>query len=405
MADSSAVSRARTSTAICGVGVSRMRVLVLAVVLLIPLFLSSTRVLPPRGESDLRLSELDSAGSQGSAPMKRTGIYIIQSKDGTNVLRWPLRWLMNAEIDILVGYFGETVDPALAAIPGISLLHTKGTTWTSGRNMLLQEALRMEARRGVQYTFFMFADGDILLQIRPDPFFPGQYDRRTRRTLSAEDVIEQSLARCSPTHMQAIAAMKLAPAAAAARRPYTYLECLLLEYQAPMTSPAVMPSMVNKSILGEPVFVMNYHDGAFNAFHRRALPVLLPYATLFDSVSWWASQAVLLQRAKCVYNQMLLFNWLHQQAEQPNEHSKYPRLTGSHAHAAAINASLFYLPPELSHPSLLLRPIHRPNYIPNMMSLSFMPPAPLAWAVHPRCSLPQYSLMNVEHEGFEGWDA
>lgn len=34
-------------------------------------------------------------------------------------------------------------------------------------------------------------------------------------------------------------------------------------------------------------------DGAFNAYHRAALPVLLPYVELVDRFSWWGSQAIM----------------------------------------------------------------------------------------------------------------
>jgi hypothetical protein len=34
-------------------------------------------------------------------------------------------------------------------------------------------------------------------------------------------------------------------------------------------------------------------DGAFNAYHRAAVPVLLPYVELVDRYSWWGSQAIM----------------------------------------------------------------------------------------------------------------
>ena len=34
-------------------------------------------------------------------------------------------------------------------------------------------------------------------------------------------------------------------------------------------------------------------DGAFNAIHRAAVPVLLPYVELVDRYSWWGAQAIM----------------------------------------------------------------------------------------------------------------
>lgn len=44
------------------------------------------------------------------------------------------------------------------------------------------------------------------------------------------------------------------------------------------------------------VLKVAYHDcsdGAFNAYHRAALPALLPYVELVDRFSWWGSQAIM----------------------------------------------------------------------------------------------------------------
>jgi len=47
------------------------------------------------------------------------------------------------------------------------------------------------------------------------------------------------------------------------------------------------------------MFQSDSFDAAFNAFHIDAINTVLPYETKFDDISWWICQAVLWQRIHC----------------------------------------------------------------------------------------------------------
>ena len=66
-------------------------------------------------------------------------------------------------------------------------------------------------------------------------------------------------------------------------------------------------------------------DGMLNAFHRAAVPVLLPYNNALDDVSWWSSQEILFHLASsCVKGGVVTlggYSFQHSGAE----HAEYPR--------------------------------------------------------------------------------
>jgi hypothetical protein len=64
-------------------------------------------------------------------------------------------------------------------------------------------------------------------------------------------------------------------------------------------------------------------DAAFNAFHITAAPFLLPYDPHYDGVSWWLSQALMIQlMAAAVPDHVVQFNYLY---AENKIHHKYPR--------------------------------------------------------------------------------
>lgn len=59
----------------------------------------------------------------------------------------------------------------------------------------------------------------------------------------------------------------------------------------------VSPGHVKKGVVTAPespfeLFRVDCIDAMMNAYHREALPVVLPYISILDNVSWWLSQAL-----------------------------------------------------------------------------------------------------------------
>lgn len=182
--------------------------------------------------------------------------------------------------DVGLGGYASTQDNK---IPLIGLFHnasslfpatvayfapTATTTWTSGRNELLQLMYAHEVERGEQFTYWVTADGDA----------------------SHNDCTQ-----CPPT-----------------RPPdYTSAACCWDSLLGPtLNSDGLAFAMVGTILAREelPFFgesrfrgdtpihqylLRDCTDGQTMAFHRDAVPLVLPFHEEFDYQSWWASQALL----------------------------------------------------------------------------------------------------------------
>ena len=155
----------------------------------------------------------------------KTFVYLVQSKG-----ELPVHYshIESARSDLILLTWKDRLDRA------IYLPHS---TWTEGRNRLLEEA----TRRGLGYLYYIFLDDDIVLE---------KGDWR---------LFEQCLLRYRP----------------AAAAPY-----------APWYPPS------KGSRLDREAHTCFYFDAMFSAFHRDIVEdrIVLPYYAGYDQKSWWISQ-------------------------------------------------------------------------------------------------------------------
>ncbi len=67
-------------------------------------------------------------------------------------------------------------------------------------------------------------------------------------------------------------------------------------------------------------------DAMFNAFHRKAIPLLLPYIDDMDAQSWWYSQAMLFHvSVGCLKGGTVTLGGFYADPDSPGNHANYPR--------------------------------------------------------------------------------
>jgi len=119
-----------------------------------------------------------------------------------------------------------------------NILFFEKSSWNTGRNKLLRAALAPPN----DYTYLIFLDGDMELVEHRD------YGLNTGNA-------------------------------------YRTFERYLTEWEPAVASPGFF--MHVKGFDGQEVSIPYNFDAIFNAFHRDAIPLLLPYTTQWDRRSWW----------------------------------------------------------------------------------------------------------------------
>ena len=145
-------------------------------------------------------------------------------------------------------------------VPGARSIFYPQSSWNEGRNRLLAEALRHGPSRGKDYLYYIFMDDDC--QVSEDR----DLARRLGLPLTGN--------------------------------PFRTFERCLLEWE-----PAVGYTRYDWQhyVEGREVNLGYNFDAIFNAFHREAIDLLLPYYTGFDSESWLYSQMLINHLAAMVY--------------------------------------------------------------------------------------------------------
>jgi hypothetical protein len=139
-----------------------------------------------------------------------------------------------------------------------------GTTWTEGRNLLAEEAIREERRRGKQFTHWVFADEDVV----PDCW-------------TTKDIISNVYDRAAGYRKKACW-----------QRIFDYVGSSIVPEKASSNS---MPLNMAWPMQFQ---ATSNADALFFAFKRDYVPYLLPYPSLRKGTSEWLSQAGLF----CVIN-------------------------------------------------------------------------------------------------------
>jgi hypothetical protein len=135
-----------------------------------------------------------------------------------------------------------------------STIFIPGTTWTQGRNKLIEEALHLERRFGQKYDYWLFLDDDAVFKCRNG--------RGVMKNITNCNDI------CWNEFMNVLKDRSLVPEKAT----------------------TVTLNMGRKS---KQHYAASNADAMVAAFKREYVPYLLPYATLNVGESQWTSQAVL----------------------------------------------------------------------------------------------------------------
>lgn len=137
-----------------------------------------------------------------------------------------------------------------------STIFIPGTTWTQGRNKLIEEALHLERRFGQKYDYWLFLDDDAVFRCR-----------------NGQDAVMKNITNCNDICWN------------------EFMDVLKDRSLVPKKATTVtLHRGKNKS---KQHFAASNADAMVAAFKREYVPYLLPYATLNVSDSQWTSQAVL----------------------------------------------------------------------------------------------------------------
>jgi hypothetical protein len=187
---------------------------------------------------------------------------------------------------IMFGYKEKCHEAKNETLKHVEYIHRNGTTWNTGRNYLYEHAMK----RKTAYLYYIFMDDDVFLRPNAD-----------------SNVNANSLGL------------------------WRSFENFLVEYEPAVgiASYCSSKTTVCKEKTNKPgetgVYVLSaiIFDACFNAFHRDALPYLLPYNLKDEDKSWWYSQHYVGLLAKhyfpgsiLIYGNVNIVN---------GGHTKYPR--------------------------------------------------------------------------------
>jgi hypothetical protein len=219
---------------------------------------------------------------------------------------WKSNYQPLVQLDPLSNYI--MIKPRVFIINERQLNLTHRTTWTTARNMLFERALVEEHQQGWRWAYFTFGDGDIEVDC---PL--AQKLLKTNQTTGDELVIAQHFRFLIDIQQSLNINNKTDQC-------FILFDTFLLS-----VSPAIsaIAGMATPTIFDDLLTQIVYHiDAMFNAFHRDAIPFVLPYCARYDARSWWTSQAILIYRSLCLYGHAIQFNAV---CIARQKHREYPR--------------------------------------------------------------------------------
>jgi hypothetical protein len=180
---------------------------------------------------------------------------------GTHLKAW-MRLVLDSSnlthIALVLGIFDDsvaTLECGNYPRRRVSCVSVAGTTWTTGRNKLIESAFAAEIEQNTTYSFWTLADADLLLHCQPN--------LSSRECFSQYDTFLHTL-----------------PENAAAAT-------LIANGSWPLASNAAM-------------IRLHGMDAAWNSFRHNALHILFPYQPDLDASTWWSSQAIFWYRLQCL---------------------------------------------------------------------------------------------------------
>lgn len=142
------------------------------------------------------------------------------------------------------------------------LIYNSSTTWTTGRNMLAQAMYREETRRGKQYKYWVFLDADMwMINCNRCP---------------------ASIAGAACCWDYFMSGVLLSSSSFAT-----------VTGSVPRPMQTILDDLSRNKSLDKTFVFSDCSDAQLQAFHRDAVPVLLPYHPDLDAISWWSSQGIL----------------------------------------------------------------------------------------------------------------
>ena len=207
-------------------------------------------------------------------------------------------------------YLAYDEDPAtcLSNLPisgKVHLIYGPNSTWTTGRNMLAKAIYKTEEESGYFHKYWVLLDSDM------------------KR-------LECHYCRHRPGSMMPSCCFD------------NFLQFLVGPQQFAMVA-------INIWEQSEPAHAQFHRhdcpDAALNAFHRAALPVILPYNSRLDNSSWWSSQEVVFHLGHaCLKGGIVTLGGFSVPAEHM-EHDDYPRGLDHGAVAATLEMDYEFLIP------------------------------------------------------------
>ncbi len=175
------------------------------------------------------------------------------------------------------------------SLPHVEYLFNSSTTWTTGRNLLFHSKIH---DRSEGYLYFIMMDDDI------QPYWAKTAKGRSTTNLNPWRSFEEFIMRVQP------------PVAA------------LEPFETEMTKKLEHRMLNNCSTELEYIPVVQY-DGAFNAFHYKAVEHLLPYWDQMESFSWYCSQVYLIVWTEIVFPEQVVLRT--DLLARNTRHHRYPR--------------------------------------------------------------------------------
>ena len=195
-----------------------------------------------------------------------------------------------------------------------------GSTWTTGRNFMLEWALEQQRVQGWQWAYLSFGDGDTHVKcphITNSTTRPSAFDAVIRH-VAAEDGLQWEVAAAAANN-----GTSTTSSVAVDRLCWLAYDVTVL-----LLSPAVGYINIGR---WSPELADNIelqtgfsYDAILNSFQHSAVAVLLPYCEVLDHESWYNSQLALVHRSACVYSHVLQLNYI-QLDEGSQVHREYPR--------------------------------------------------------------------------------
>ncbi|XP_013380357.1 uncharacterized protein LOC106151544 isoform X2 [Lingula anatina] len=146
-------------------------------------------------------------------------------------------------------------------------VNAPNSTWSSGRNMILDYAIEQAKKRGDGgYLYYIFLDNDVILQNRSEP----HVNWKPWSEMKAD--------------------------------PYERFEDFLLEFEPAVGYGRYAEPYRQHHELDKPTNIGWDFDACFNAFHRDTLSFLLPYETSMDNSSWYNAPWIMKQLISMLYN-------------------------------------------------------------------------------------------------------